>query len=153
MIGDNESQQKALVALVAIHKERIGLYEELLLHVPKEHIKLRSALEDLIAQARMFKQALIETLAEFGEVFDVNNEPNKPGFYETWCIDVSALQGKPAVEQIMDIEQAVQRVYERILTTELVNESVEGILQSQQDELSYGMTKLHLVVRKATGKH
>jgi|GEM_PF-2586160 len=152
MIGDNESQQKALVALVAIHRERVGLYEDLLLHIPKEHIKLRSALEDLIAQARMFKQALIETLAEFGEVLDVNNEPDKPGFYEMWCTDVSALQGKPATEQIMDIEQAVQRVYERMLTTQLLDESLEGILQSQQDELDFGMTKLRLVIRKIAGR-
>src|SRR5690606_19647414 len=111
MIGDNESQQKALVALVAIHRERVGLYEDLLLHIPKEHIKLRSALEDLIAQARMFKRALSETRAEFGEVGDVNNEPDKPGFYEMWCTDGSALRGSPATEQIRDIERAVQGVY------------------------------------------
>lgn len=143
----NESQHKILIALIAIHKERIALYEELVRHVPGNPIELRSALEDLIAQARMFKQALIEALTGYGELSDIGNESDRPAFYETWCRQVAAIRDRPSTVQLMHIEQAMQLAYE-MAQADLQDETIGDMLQSQRDELDYNITKLHLLIRK-----
>lgn len=146
---DGKKQQGiALVALIAIHKERIGLYEELAHHVPKTQIDLRSALEDLMVQARMLKQALIEALTEFGDMSDIDNEPEKPYFYETWCMRIDTIHGMPAIEQITAIEESTQLIYEMAQASVLFDDTIAAILQSQQHELTYMMAKLQLVIRK-----
>jgi|SRR5690606_17232376 len=151
MSVDN-SQRNILVALLAIHKERITRYEELLLHVPKDAIMFRSVIEDIIAQGRTFKQALIEVLSEYGDVQDITSEPDRPEFYDVWCGSVRSMQGKTWVNQVLDVEKAILDVYQMILITPTLDESLEKILQSQQDELDYGIAKVRLAARKATQK-
>lgn len=146
---DNGNQHSIMVALIAIHKERIQLYERLMQHIPDNRIKLRSALEDIIAQARMFKQTLIEALTGYGEVSDISNESDRPTFYEVWCTRVEAIRDKSAELQLIHIEQALQQAYEQIQITQLLNDSFDDMLQSQRAELDYNVTKLHLIARKA----
>lgn len=138
----------ALAALIAIHKERIGLYEELTHHVPKTQIELRSALEDLMVQARMLKQALIETQTEFGEVSDINNQPEKPDFYDAWCMRIEHVRHKPAIERVTPIEESLQLAYEMAQADVYFDDAAVMILQSQQQELSYMLAKLQLIVRQ-----
>src|SRR5690606_41983839 len=100
MSVDN-SQRNILVALLAIHKERITRYEELLLHVPKDAIMFRSVIEDIIAQGRTFKQALTEDLSEYGAAQDITSEPDRPAFYDVGCGSVRSMPGKTGDNEVL----------------------------------------------------
>ena len=149
MINDQKSHA-TLVGLIAIYKEYIGLYEALTRDITTHRVALQSILEDVVAQARMFKQGLIEALSGYGALADTHPGFGKLAFYDTWRTRIMAIRDVPTTTQLIRIEEALKEAYEGVLDHQLLDGPIYEMLLSQYRELDYNVAKLRLVIRNTS---